>query len=131
MPQLDKITFMSQILWLLPISLFIYSFLLSRILPQIALTLKLRQRLLSDLSTSTTSLNQEGFQLLASKEKHGYNILQLMNNTLYNLKNGNQFNETIKILNPTLGQEFEEINRIMFQKLVSLHLISTLIEKHD
>jgi len=45
MPQLDKLTFIAQLFWLLPSLAFIYYMLLKWILPSIAITLKIRYRL--------------------------------------------------------------------------------------
>ena len=59
MPQLDKVTFFTQISWLLVLFFSLYVVLLKFILPKLALILKLRQRAVTRLLCDSNSFKKE------------------------------------------------------------------------
>jgi hypothetical protein len=128
MPQLDKITFISQILWLLPILLVTYWFILKWVLPAIAAILKLRNRLIKELSLSTSSINNEGFFILSQKQRYTNNMVQVAISSIKNTKDGINFENKIDFINITSGVEFKEVNEIFINNFVSIYLILSLVK---
>lgn len=126
MPQLDKITFLTQIAWLLPILLIIYWFLLKWILPTISTTLKLRNRLIKDLSLSTSSINNEAFFINNQKQKYGHNVAKIALSNVNVIKNGINFENQINAINMIEGIEFKQINTIFINNFISIYLTLVL-----
>ena len=80
MPQLDKFSFMPQIVWLLIAFLIIYLTLMNLILPQLASVVKTRSKLLNSLKSS---LVQFGDKELLLQKTYIENVNFFVTNTNY------------------------------------------------
>ena len=80
MPQLDKFSFMPQIVWLLIVFLIIYITLMTLILPQLASVVKTRSKLLNSLKSS---LVQFGDKELSLQKTYIENVNFFVINTNY------------------------------------------------
>ncbi len=85
MPQLDAITFSTQIFWLLILFVSFYFFVLKNILPNILLNLKVRQTTLNKLENNNTSLTTEVTLINNQVNKVNLNLSNSLNNYLENL----------------------------------------------
>jgi hypothetical protein len=129
MPQLDKITFFNQIIWLLPLLSILYWFLLQKVLFSISTTLKLRARLLNQKHTNNEFGNTYVTENSIAKRNLMFNISQFTVNTYTKIKFILQLQNKFIDLNIYKGKEFLEVNKIMQEKLISVYLIKTLIQK--
>ena len=66
MPQLDKFSFMPQIVWLLIVFLIIYFTLMNLILPQLASVVKTRYKLLNNLKSNLVTFGDKELDLQKS-----------------------------------------------------------------
>lgn len=66
MPQLDKVTFFSQYLWLVIFFLSFYFFVLKVVLPTIVTIFKVRKRKLEEIATDVVTLRQEESSILSN-----------------------------------------------------------------
>ncbi len=85
MPQLDAITFATQIFWLLLLFVSFYFFVLKHILPNILLNLKVRQTALEQLESTNSSLHTESISTLENFNKINLNLSQNLNTYLLDL----------------------------------------------
>jgi hypothetical protein len=129
MPQLDKLSYISSLLWLLPILTILYIFTLKWILPTIAITLKLRNKITKSFALNSITINKEIFSNIENQNKLGENIIEPVKHSIDNLNKKIVVEEKIKTLNVLTGNEFKEINKIIFSKFTSFYLITLLLEK--
>ena len=126
MPQLDKVTFIAQISWLLPIFFIFYIALVRWVLPTVATTLKLRSRAVKVLSSDSTAIHKEAFELLDEHQS----LKDIMKNPSVNFSNklveGFKFEKDLVDLNIHTGLEFSESTKNVFDQLVSFYLINSL-----
>lgn len=87
MPQLDILTFTSQLFWLFLIFTLLYLVMTGYILPTIATILKLRFKLLSGGTTNSSSLGNEGTQIEKDSTSIVVGTLQLSKDLATNLIN--------------------------------------------
>ncbi len=82
MPQLDTVTFLSQIFWLVVVFGFFYLIVLTHILPAISRILKVRKKKLEHNKNSMYSLGDEKGQTLAGYDKLLSQGLEVSRNSL-------------------------------------------------
>ncbi len=113
MPQLDAITFSTQIFWLLILFVSFYFFVLKNILPNILLNLKVRQTTLNKLENNNTSLTTEVTLINNQVNKVNLNLSNSLNSYLENLNKLflNHINYLTSVINNNkeLNKNFTEI----------------------
>ncbi len=97
MPQLDAITFATQIFWLLLLFVSFYFFVLKHILPNILLNLKVRQTVLGQLESNNSSSHTESISTLENFNKINLNLSQ--NLTTYLLDLNQLINKHLQYIN--------------------------------
>lgn len=76
MPQLDKLTFASQIFWLFASFFTLYILSIKWLLPSIGKILKVRKKFLSKLNTTLADSNHENLSLEQIKNNFYVNVIQ-------------------------------------------------------
>jgi len=131
MPQLDKVTFFTQISWLLVVFFSLYVILLKFVLPKLALILKLRQRKIAKFLSDSNSFKKEA----ETRAQIHFDILfrsVLVSNRILDeiLKNFYLYEELNKVY-MLQGSSIVVFNELFFNELVSIQLKRALLNKGD
>nr|AFZ64071.1 ATP synthase F0 subunit 8 [Phalansterium sp. PJK-2012] len=131
MPQLDKVTFFTQISWLLVVFFSLYVILLKFILPKLALILKLRQRRIAKFLSDSNSFKKEA----ETRAQIHFDILfrsvfvsnRILDETLKNFYLYEELNKIYMLQ----GSSIVTFNELFFNELVSIQLKRTLLNRGD
>jgi F0F1-type ATP synthase membrane subunit b/b' len=127
MPQLDKVTFFSQLFWLFLFFLSFYGITASVILPKIAKIIKIRKKKIVFNNNKTAILKYEEELVKFFYENHLMNTLTASRKILTNtIKSSlNWFNDSIKKTNESLLLDF---NKKYLKNIVDIDCKKRLIE---
>ena len=115
MPQLDKVTFFSQFLWLVIVYVGFYLLILKNFLPKLSRILKVRQK--------KVSLSQQGSNvLLQEKEKVGDSLNTLIEQGVSTSKR--MFQENLDITHHWLDQVVKDANRTTLREANETYVAS-------
>lgn len=115
MPQLDKVTFLSQFFWLLFFYIGFYFLILKFFLPKMSLILKLRKNKLAGSQNNVNSLMQEN-------QKVRTNYETLFNTALTTSKSA--FNANFKRIEKWLNDTVENTEKKHYQSLNKTYILS-------
>jgi len=115
MPQLDKVTFLSQFFWLCFFYLGFYIVILKYFLPQMTRILKYRKKRMSQSHQGVTNMQQENDKLRTSSEK-------LLENSLKSSKH--VFKKNLQSTENWLSDLVQNINQTSLQKTNYAYLYS-------
>jgi len=126
MPQLDKLSYFAELFWLLLVLIVLYVFLLRWALPTLAITLKIRGQLVSNLVSAGIALNQEMWIIQSQQSKLASDLVIPVSDTLRQLESQLYLQQEIDSLNIYLGTELFDFRKLAEFKLISLYLLIAL-----
>lgn len=137
MPQLDKLSFIPQLLWFFSVFFLVYIFLSQSVLPSLAYSLKLRSRVMEKFEASKSKSSfDEDFDTLVSSLQNTIDSTKNLNNTAIasvNEENNYILNEVPDLLFKE-GEEFKTIKALYIQEIFQLKLkqaVSTKIVERE
>ena len=129
MPQLDKFTFATQIIWSLIIFFLIYLVLLKYILPQLSLIIKLRIKFFEEALALKMKYKN---RINADKKKVNYfrnSSLSYLNSFICeSIEKSTSYNNIYDIY-VTRGNSFQFFNKKYYEEITSIKIKNILIEK--
>jgi len=126
MPQLDKLSYAAELFWLLLVLTVLYVFLLRWVLPTLAVTLKIRGQLVSNLVSAGSALNKEMWVIQAQQNKLASDLVVPVSSILWQLESQLYLQQEIDFLSVHLGTELSDFRRLAEFKLISLYLLIVL-----
>lgn len=85
MPQFDKITFLTQIFWLIFIFLVLYLDLLKNFLSEISAVLKIRKKKIVSDTSLVENLNEKSSSVQTTRKLFFFNFVENMKNSILNI----------------------------------------------